>query len=331
MTSPPEAALLQALAAAPEDELAWQALADVREEQGDPSGQMLRLHLRVRQQWQDPRRDDWRQEMARLLCAGVQFDLPRLRNRLGMELALIPPGAFLMGSPPDEADREDDEQQHEVEITRAFWLGVHPVTVGQFAAFARARRYRQTPWQHPGFPQDDTHPVVNVSWHDAQKFCAWLTKSESGRVYRLPTEAEWEYSCRGGAPESYPFHVGQPLHSLSSTQATFDGNSPYGGAAKGPYLQRTTPVGSYPPNGWGLYDLHGNVWEWCADRYGADYYQQSPRQDPPGPLEGSARVIRGGSWPHYGQYCRSANRSRREPADRSFSLGFRVALVLSGG
>jgi uncharacterized protein (TIGR02996 family) len=175
MTSPQEAALLQALAAAPQDELAWQALADVREEQGDPRGTLLRLHLRVRQHWQDPRRDAWRQEMARLLCARVKFDLPRLRNHLGMELALIPPGAFLMGSPPDEAGRGNDAQQHEVEITRAFWLGVHPVTVGQFAAFARARRYRQTPWQDPGFPQDDRHPVVNVSWQHARKFCAWPT------------------------------------------------------------------------------------------------------------------------------------------------------------
>src|SRR5262249_25974893 len=118
MTSTPEAALLQALAAAPEDELAWQALADVREEQGDPSGHLLRLQLGVRRHWQAPGRDLWRQEMARLLGAGVKFDLPRLRNGLGMELALIPPGAFLMGSPHDEADREDDEHLHEVEITR---------------------------------------------------------------------------------------------------------------------------------------------------------------------------------------------------------------------
>src|SRR5262249_24055767 len=151
-----------------------------REEQGDPRGQLLRLHLRVRQHWQDPRRDDWRQEMARLLAAGGRVDLPRLRNRLGVELAPIPPGAYLMGSPHDEADRGDDEHLHEVEITRAFGLGVHPVTVGQFATFARARRYRQTPWQEPGFPQGGRHPVLNLSWHHAQKFCAWLTQTDSG-------------------------------------------------------------------------------------------------------------------------------------------------------
>jgi hypothetical protein len=211
-----------------------------------------------------------------------------------MELALIPPGAFLMGSPPDEAGRLEHEHPHEVEITRAFGLGVNPVTVGQFQALAQATGYRQTRWQNPGFPQADTHPVVNVSWYHARKFCAWLTQTDPGREYRLPTEAEWEYACRGGAPESYPFHVGQPLHCLSSTQANFDGTYPYGGAAKGPALRRTTPVGSYPPNGWGLYDMHGNVFEWCADWYRDDYYPQSPRQDPPGPPGGSLRVVRGG-------------------------------------
>jgi uncharacterized protein (TIGR02996 family) len=331
MTSPLEAALLQALASAPEDELAWQALADVREEQGDPRGPLLRLHLRVRQHWQDPRRDAWRQEMARLLCAGVRFDLPRLSNRLGMELALIPPGAFLMGSPSDEAERGEDEQQHEVEIVRAFGLGVHPVTVGQFRAFARATGYRQTRWQHPGFPQEDTHPVVWVSWIDAQAFCTWLTPTDPGRFYRLPSEAEWEYACRAGAPEAYPFHIGQPLHTLSSTQANFNGNIPYGGAAAGPDLGRTTPVGSYPPNGWGLYDMHGNVWEWCADWHRADYYPQSPRQDPPGPTGGSDRVIRGGCWVNHGPLCRSAYRSGYVPTFRNNYLGFRVALALSGG
>jgi formylglycine-generating enzyme required for sulfatase activity len=331
MTSAHEAQLLQALAAAPQDELAWQALADVREEQGDPSGQLLRLHLRVRQHWQDPRRDDWRAEMARLLGAGVQFDLPRLSEPLGMELALLPPGAFLMGSPQDEADRSSDEQQHEVEITRAFWLGVHPVTVGQFRAFAQATGYRETGWQHSGFSQGDRHPVVGVSWYDARKFCAWLTKTDSGRVHRLPTEAEWEYACRGGAPESYPFHVGRPLRSLSSARANFHGDFPYGGAAQGPSLGQTTPVGSYPPNGWGLCDMHGNVWEWCADWYNDDSYLRSRRQDPPGPPKGPYRVIRGGSWGNRGQECRPAYRLGGGPTNRCLDLGFRVALVLSGG
>jgi formylglycine-generating enzyme required for sulfatase activity len=266
-----------------------------------------------------------------------------------MKLVRIEPGKFLMGSPANEADRGDDEHQHEVEITRPFWLGVHPVTVGQFRAFVKATGYRtqaereggahrwtgskweldaRTNWQNPGFAQDESHPVVCVSWNDAQEFCAWLTKTHSGHAYRLPTEAEWEYACRGGASSSTPFHYGA---SLCSTQANFDGNYLYGGAAKRPYLQRTTPVGSYKPNAWGLYDLHGNVWEWCADWYAADYYQQSPRRDPPGPPEGSRRVIRGGGWNSDGQICRSAVRGGREPAIRFSDLGFRVSLVLSGG
>jgi formylglycine-generating enzyme required for sulfatase activity len=269
-----------------------------------------------------------------------------------MKLLRIEPGKFLMGSPSNEAYRGNDEQQHEVEITRGFWLGADPVTVGQFRAFVKATGYRtqaereggayryvgsewkQDPrinWQNPGFQQDDSHPIVCVSWNDAQEFCAWPTKTNSGHLYRLPTDAEWEYACRAGAAESFPFHVGQPSHSLSSTQANFNGDFPYGGTAKGPYLKRTTPVRSYKPNAWGLFDMHGNVWEWCQDWYGADYYGQSPRQDPPGPSEGSIRVIRGGSWKDDGQYCRSAFRFWNEPADRSGALGFRVALVLSGG
>jgi formylglycine-generating enzyme required for sulfatase activity len=147
----------------------------------------------------------------------------------------------------------------------------------------------------------------------------------------LPSEAEWEYACRAGAPEAYPFHVGRPLRSLSSARANFDGRGPCGRVATGPYLERTTPVGSYPSNGWGLYDLHGNVWEWCADWYGAAYYKRSPRQDPLGPPRGSDRVIPGGSWLDQGPLCRSAYRSRYYPTNRSLNLGFRVALVWSGG
>jgi formylglycine-generating enzyme required for sulfatase activity len=182
-------------------------------------------------------------------------------------------------------------------------------------------------------PGQDTarFPVEQVSWEEAVEFCRRLAERPDekrfGRQYRLPTEAEWEYSCRGGAMSSTPFPFGA---SFSSTQANFDGNLPYGGAAKGPYLGRTTPVGSYPANGFGLYDMHGNVWEWCADWYGANYYTQSPRQDPTGPSKGVSRVHRGGSWNSYGVCCRSAYRSSELPANGSLAQGFRVALVSSG-
>src|SRR5262249_22585839 len=139
------------------------------------------------------------------------------------------------------------------------------------------------------------HPVDSVSWEDAVAFCQKLSEQaeeiSKGRTYRLPTEAEWEYACRGGANASTPFAFGE---SLSSKQANFNGNYPYN-AARGRYLERTAPVGSYLPNAFGLFDMHGNLWEWCADWYSEDYYSQSPRQDPPGPPRGTLRVLRGGS------------------------------------
>jgi formylglycine-generating enzyme len=144
----------------------------------------------------------------------------------------------------------------------------------------------------------------------------------------LPTEAEWEYICRGGPffkKPSPPFYFG---NSLSPSQANFDGNYPYGGVAKGAYLERTTKVGSYPKSPLGLYDLHGNVREWCADGYDAEYYKHSPRKDPQGPANGERRVLRGGSWYYYGWYCRAAFRYNDAPGVRSINYGVRVVCVV---
>jgi formylglycine-generating enzyme required for sulfatase activity len=158
--------------------------------------------------------------------------------------------------------------------------------------------------------------VENVSWDEAVEFCKKLSalpnEVKAGRKYRLPSEAEWEYACRGGALSYQVFHVGD---GLSSEQANFRGKEPYGGAAAGPWLLRTCKVGSYKPNAFGLYDMHGNVWEWCADRY-------EQKDD--------ARVRRGGCWITNGQECRSSVRRRRVPDDRRFNLGFRVALAGEG-
>jgi formylglycine-generating enzyme required for sulfatase activity len=148
----------------------------------------------------------------------------------------------------------------------------------------------------------------------------------SGRLYRLPTEAEWEYACRGGATSSKPFSFGD---SLCSTQANFHGNYPSSGAVQGPYLGCTTPVGSYKPNTFGLYDMHGNVWEWCRDWYGENYYSRSPRLDPQGQPNGRARVVRGVSWDIWGEECSSAIRNRREPGFRENNIGFRVVCIVS--
>ncbi len=253
-----------------------------------------------------------------------------LANTIGMKLVLIPAGRFLMGSPASEANRYADEgPQHKVEITRPFYMGIYQVTQEEYQRVTGTNpsRFSSSGDGKGKVKGMDTRrfPVENVNWDDAVQFCRKLSEmaeeKKHGLVYRLPTEAEWEYSCRGGANRSTPFHFGA---TLSSTQANFDGNHPYGGAAKGPYLQRTTTVDSYPPNAWGLFDMHGNIREWCQDWYDWDYYENSPVNDPQGPEMGEARVLRGGSWFLPSRYCRSAVRFWVAPGDRVYLFGFRV-------
>jgi formylglycine-generating enzyme required for sulfatase activity len=239
-----------------------------------------------------------------------------------------------MGSPENEADRSSAEgPQHEVEITRPFYLGVQPVTQSQWRAvmgsnpsyFSAAGGGRD---RVRGLNTDD-FPVESVNWDDAGLFLSTLSSLEAerevGRDYRLPTEAEWEYACRGLAYSSTPFHFGM---TLSSAQANFLGYSPTGGGDRREFLDRPSKVGSYRANGFGLLDLHGNVWEWCADWYSPNYYAASPWQDPPGAAGGTARVFRGGSWNSWDRSCRSAIRMRNAPGFRLWDLGFRVALTL---
>ncbi len=207
--------------------------------------------------------------------------LPKqLTNIVGIKFVLIPAGTFIMGSPYEETGRTPDEgPQHEVTITRPFYLSVYPVTQMQYQLIMKTN---SSHFSRSGRGKDmvkdmepKNFPVERVTWGNAVVFCRRLSErpeeAKDGRVYRLPTEAEWEYSCRADSP--LPFHLGA---SLSSTLANFDGNYPYGGAPRGPYLRRTSVVGSYPANAFGLFDLHGNVWEWCHDWYGEHYYQESP-------------------------------------------------------
>ncbi|RLS37387.1 MAG: formylglycine-generating enzyme family protein [Planctomycetota bacterium] len=253
------------------------------------------------------------QEVAR----PVQETLKVVRNSLGMEFVRIPAGTFQMGSPDDEADRNANETRHEVTLTHDFLMGVCEVNQAQ---------YEKVMGDNPSFFQGANLPVEQVSFEDAEKFCIRLSslpeEKASKRRYRLPTEAEWEYACRAGT--TTPFNFGS---TLDGTQADTNGTSPYGTEKKGPNLEKTSPVGSYQPNAWGLYNMHGNVWEWCADRMGD--YPDGPATDPQGHVNGVARVLRGGSWRCLPKGSRAAFRSSEVPDLRSKSFGIRVVLTQS--
>jgi formylglycine-generating enzyme required for sulfatase activity len=246
----------------------------------------------------------------------------RLTNSLQMMLLMIGPGVFRMGSPPTEFERGTDEgPQREVTLSQPFYMCINPVT---------QRQYEQVMGQNPSYFTEGKgggadHPVERVSWDDAQEFCRRLSELPAekahGRVYRLPTEAEWEFACRAG--QTAPFAFGT---ALSSRDANFNGNYPYGGAQRGPYLERTTRVASYLPNAFGLFDMHGNVWEWCADYYDHAYLRTGPGTDPPGPRSGSKRVVRGGSCYNIGRFCRSAYRFGVIPTNRALDIGLRVVM-----
>jgi formylglycine-generating enzyme required for sulfatase activity len=273
---------------------------------------------------------------------------PRSTNSIGMTMVWIPPGEFLMGSPRYEEGRDEDETQHKVRITKPWRLSAHEVTVGQFRCFVAETGYRteaenrprgefirmektnrlefktNCTWRDPGFPQTDAHPVVFVSWDDAAAFCRWLSRRE-GADYRLPTEAEWEYACRaatttrfwaGNADTSW-FQTAHLVRLIPNGRGGYD---------PGPMPRcYTAPVGSYEANPFGLYDTHGNVWEWCADWYDPQYYQRSPAEDPAGPCSGESRVRRGGGFETCGRYARSANRHGARPSHCSMATGFRAA------
>lgn len=245
----------------------------------------------------------------------------------GIPFAEIPAGIFLMGSPESEKGRDADEGPvHEVEITQPFYMGIHQVTQEQYK---RVMGKNPSYFSASGRGRDrikdlDTRifPVEQVSWDDAVAFCENLSQSE-GVSFRLPTEAEWEYACRAGTTTR--FHFGD---TLSSVQANFNGKYPYGNVPEGPYLERPTSVGSYPPNSLGIYDMHGNVGEWCSDWYESGYYSKSPKKDPNGPRSGEYRVLRGGSWYDHPLICRSACRYWYGASSRVVDVGFRLLLCL---
>ena len=233
-------------------------------------------------------------------------------NSLGMKFAWIPPGTFLMGSPANEKERNPNEAQHKVTLTKGFYMSVYTVSQEQWQAVMGTN--------HGYFKGEKNLPVDTVSWEDCQEFIKKL-REKGKKAYRLPTEAEWEYSCRAGT--TTPFSFGQ---TISTDQVNYNGNYTYGNGKKGVYRIKTTPVGSFPANPWGLYDMHGNVWEWCQDWYGD--YPQNDVVDPQGVSTGKYRALRGGSWYDTPGYCRSASRLRIVPGLRSYICGFRVCFCL---
>jgi sulfatase modifying factor 1 len=298
----------------------------------------------------------------------------------GIVLVHVPAGEFEMGSeetplelaasfprydPARFGELGDEKPVHRVRITRAFWLGRHEVTVGQFERFVEASGYvpesvadrtggygfnaafdpamsatgdafegrdPKYSWRDPGFPQRPDHPVVNVTWNDAIAMAQWLSRQE-GAVYRLPTEAEWEYAARAGTRSR--FHTGAEPEGLARSANLFDQAS----AVHWPHWRAfalgvddgfafTAPVGQFAPNAFGLYDMHGNAWEWCADWYAADYYAHAPTDNPQGPADGTVRVRRGGSWHTWALYARSSFRNWNSPRTRYPLLGFRLVREL---
>jgi formylglycine-generating enzyme required for sulfatase activity len=249
----------------------------------------------------------------------------------------IPGGTFLMGAAQGEKEADNDEYpQHSVTVTE-FLMGKYLVTQSQWRAVAQLPQIHRPLELEPSKFKGDTRPVEQVSWYDGIEFCARLSQA-TGQNYRLPSESEWEYACRAGTTS--PFYFGD---TLSTDLANYDGNYPYGLGQKGLYRKATTPVGSFPANGFGLYDMHGNLWEWCLDDW-HDSYQDAPSDERPwfenqnhshlwkdgqyGLSEilqqNNRKLLRGGSWDLYPGLCRSAVRVRNAPDSRSILFGFRV-------
>ncbi len=224
-------------------------------------------------------------------------------EQVQIKMRLMPEGNFVMGSSGMEADRQNDEgPQHQVTITKSFYLGIYEVTQMQWEAVMGTR---------PScFGYVAMNPVESISWDDCQKFIAKLNTLGIG-TFRLPTEAEWEYACKAGSTTRFPWGD-DPEYTKLGEYAWYDANS----------AQKLHPVGQKKPNAWGLYDMHGNVWEWCSDWYGS--YSDMNQTDPTGAVTGSNRVKRGGSWRNFPKYCRAADRDYGTPADAYDSLGFRL-------
>ena len=246
-----------------------------------------------------------------------------LGNGVKLTLMLIPAGEFLMGAPEDEPESDDDERpQHLVNVPQ-FLMGRYPITQAQWRVVSGYPQIERKLNPDPSRFKGDNRPVERVSWNDAQEFCQRLS-AQTGKDYRLPTEAQWEYGCRAGTKT--PFHYGEII---TAEIANYRGTTTYNNGPKGEYREQTIDVGMFPANEWGLHDMHGNVWEWCEDDWHSDYEGA--------PNDGSAwvetdrestnRLLRGGCWSYLPVYCRSACRNNYSRVFRYDDLGFRVCCV----
>ena len=313
--------LLAGIVAEPLEETRWLVLADWLEENDDPRrAELLRLHRRLIatccEPDRHPDRGAWQTRVVELLGAGVQPCVPRQTLELpgGVPLvgSFIPPGGFLMGG----TEYDSEKPVHRVALTRGFFLGVHPATQAQWKAVMGTE---------PSHFRGPARPVENVSWNAATEFCGTLVAHRGGRgEVRLPTEAEWEWACRAGTTTHYYFGD-VPGADLMN----YDGSQTWNGSLQGKNRKKTTEVGSFPGNPWGLFDMHGNVWEWCQD-----VYRSYPGEDQTDPCANdkeygdSWRILRGGAWNNIPQFCRVAARSGNAPAGRTCDFGFRVAFRL---
>ncbi|MFS0514158.1 SUMF1/EgtB/PvdO family nonheme iron enzyme [Nostoc sp. UIC 10607] len=254
-------------------------------------------------------------------------DIVRLRETelfTALEIVAIPGGKFLMGSLENEPGRLDRESPQHLVTIQPFFMGKYPVTQSQWAVVAALKEVNNPLNPDPSRFKGANRPVERVSWYDAIEFCARLSK-KTGKTYRLPSEAEWEYACRAGT--TTPFYFSE---TITTDLANYDGNYTYSAGTKGEYRQQTTDVGKFPPNSFALFDMHGNIWEWCQDAW-HENYNGAPTDGSAWISENDERLLRGGSWSGFPRFCRSANRYWRARGGRYDYVGFRVVVAAPFG
>jgi formylglycine-generating enzyme len=319
--------LLTGIVSEPVEETRWLVLADWLEENDNPRrSELLRMHRKLLstccEPEQHPERAQWHARIVELIGEGVRPCVPQmtllLPGDVHMTFSFIPPGQFRMGSDHEKADLEDEKPVHKVTLTRGFFMGIHQVTQAQWKAVMDT---------DPSRFKGPNRPVERVSWEECQEFCKKLTSSLKGHAtVCLPTETEWEYVCRAGTTTEY--HFGDVIN---TDLANYNGDLSWNGSLKGKYRKRTTTVGFFPSNAWGLFNVHGNVWEWCEDWFAP--YSAEDQTDPCRTEVHSdeCHVLRGGSWLHDPGFCRAASRGRYAPLRRDDFCefcGFRVCFHL---